>query len=41
MIFNLCTESKDRMGYEGLTCHQFFTGTDWNNLQDSKCKNVM
>ncbi|CAH3013773.1 unnamed protein product [Porites evermanni] len=35
MIFNLCTESKDRMGYEGLTCHQFFTGTDWNNLQDT------
>ncbi|XP_067033704.1 citron rho-interacting kinase-like [Acropora muricata] len=34
LILNLCTSSQARIGYEGLTCHQFFTGTDWNNLQN-------
>ena len=36
LILNLCTSSQARIGYEGLTCHQFFTGTDWNNLQNCK-----
>ena len=36
LILSLCTDSQTRIGYEGLTCHRFFTGTDWNNLQDSK-----
>lgn len=35
LILNLCTGSQARIGYEDLTCHQFFSGTDWNNLQKS------
>ena len=35
LILNLCTDSKARLGYEGLVCHQFFSGIDWNNLQES------
>lgn len=35
LILNLCTDSKARIGYEGLLCHQFFSGIDWNNLQET------
>lgn len=35
LILKLCTDCKSRVGYEGLLCHQFFNGIEWNNLQET------
>ncbi|KAJ7374104.1 hypothetical protein OS493_009436 [Desmophyllum pertusum] len=35
LILNLCTDSTARIGYEGQVSHQFFSGTEWNKLQET------
>ncbi|XP_022780494.1 citron Rho-interacting kinase-like [Stylophora pistillata] len=35
LILKLCTDCKSRMAYEGLLCHQFFSGIEWNSLQET------
>jgi len=35
LIMSLCTSSKDRLGYEGITSHKYFNNVLWNKLQTS------
>ncbi|XP_048583175.1 citron Rho-interacting kinase isoform X2 [Nematostella vectensis] len=35
LIHNLLTSSEGRIGYEGLGCHKFFNGIEWNKLQNT------
>lgn len=38
LILSLCTGSKDRIGYDGIGCHRYFNGIEWEKLQTSKYK---
>uniref|UniRef100_A0A8B9G6Y4 Citron Rho-interacting kinase n=1 Tax=Amazona collaria TaxID=241587 RepID=A0A8B9G6Y4_9PSIT len=35
LIQSLLCGQKERLGYEGLCCHPFFTKIDWNNIRNS------
>ncbi|NWW28476.1 CTRO kinase, partial [Falcunculus frontatus] len=35
LIQSLLCGQKERLGYEGLCCHPFFSKTDWNNIRNS------
>ncbi|KFZ48630.1 Citron Rho-interacting kinase, partial [Antrostomus carolinensis] len=35
LIQSLLCGQKERLGYEGLCCHPFFSKIDWNNIQNS------
>ncbi|XP_068017863.1 citron Rho-interacting kinase [Melanerpes formicivorus] len=35
LIQSLLCGQKERLGYEGLCCHPFFSKIDWNNIRDS------
>ncbi|XP_069789548.1 citron Rho-interacting kinase-like isoform X13 [Narcine bancroftii] len=33
LVQSLLCEAKQRLNYEGLICHQFFTSVNWNNIR--------
>ncbi|XP_065502291.1 citron Rho-interacting kinase isoform X1 [Caloenas nicobarica] len=35
LIQSLLCGQKERLGYEGLCCHPFFSNIDWNNIRNS------
>ncbi|XP_054248481.1 citron Rho-interacting kinase isoform X1 [Indicator indicator] len=35
LIQSLLSGQKERLGYEGLCCHPFFSKIDWNNIRNS------
>ena len=35
LIQSLLCGQKERLGYEGLCCHPFFSKIDWNNIRNS------
>ncbi|PKK22679.1 citron rho-interacting serine/threonine kinase, transcript variant X2 [Columba livia] len=35
LIQSLLCGQKERLGYEGLCCHAFFSNIDWNNIRNS------
>lgn len=36
LIQSLLCGQKERLGYEGLCCHPFFSKIDWNNIRNCK-----
>ncbi|KAM4740329.1 citron rho-interacting kinase isoform 4-T4 [Anableps anableps] len=35
LVRSLLCGAKDRLGYQGLRCHAFFSNVDWNNLRQA------
>lgn len=36
LVQSLLCGAKERLGYQGLRCHSFFSTVDWNNLRQGE-----
>lgn len=36
LLQKLLCGAKERLGFQGLRCHSFFSGVDWNNLRQGE-----